>query len=873
MAYSWFHEGNIIMTEQLFNIEDFFDKSYMINMIDTYKDIFNINIFFLDDKYNIYISSKKPNLIFKDITLKNKYKFKNYIKNYNDNNMVTEEGCDILDIQGFAAGIAPVLVNNCIIGTFILVDNSKGFLTKEKVKSLCKSNNLEPSKYIDEFYSLKDYDGKKFTSILMLFKQYFKINKGFKRLPQLLEVQILISNIIDLNSKNTSLKEIMFTICNSCVDIFNVDNVSMVLVNPESKERFAFSDNTGNDKYNLENLLNFNDKQKYLNIKDVSYKIESYFNKSSLYFNTYSITILDDVIGYIYLIKETEAIKIHDIENIMFNSIIKISSLCYKLKVTKRKYDDITKLFHKTFDNLNIGVYVNDFINRNLTYTNNCFLKQHNLEKYKNNNNQDYNESLMTYMNLINKDGEFYRDDIDKWFYNYSVNTNWIDGTEVVFGLVFDITENKKKDMLIEKLKWSDKLTSLPNRSKLILDLDDIIKGGTKGYNFTILNIDFFNRINFSYGYNYGNKFILEIAKFLKALNTQYAVYHLGGSEFGLIIKGEEKLKSCIKTIQGRFNEPWIVESLEQYCTASIGITQLPEVGSVSEIIIQNTFSALKRAKNTGRNRVCYFEPNIDDKGIKNTQLEYYLRSAVMKNIDYFKVYYQPVVDAQSGKIVSFEALVRWIDPEIGFVPPDEFITLAEDLGFISIIGNHVLETASKFIKTIHNKGYLIDLSVNLSTNQLYEENLVDTIKETILKTGLDYKYIQLEVTETSAITDFSQTIKKLEQLKELGIRLSLDDFGKGYSSLNILKDIPVNTVKIDKQFIKDMNKSLYNYTFVRTIIELAHSANLRVCCEGVETFKEWNDLKLLNSDVLQGYYFAKPLPEDKVLEVLLSNY
>lgn len=433
--------------------------------------------------------------------------------------------------------------------------------------------------------------------------------------------------------------------------------------------------------------------------------------------------------------------------------------------------------------------------------------------------------------------------------------------------------ENEEKGALIDTLRWKDNLTGLSNRDKLSEDLRIMSEmEEVQGINLIILNVNFFSRINFFYGYDYGSEFIVMMSEFLKeTIDEAGELYNFYGDKFAILMK-EEFLDNFLTIVKERFTRPWEIRTLQQYVTISVGVVPIKKTDSVDKIIYKAT-QATEEAKVAGSNKISFYKPGTLEGLLKNSQLEYYLRRSVMQQIENFKIYYQPIIDTKNGKIKGFEALSRWIDEEMGFVVPGDYIELAEYLGIIDVIDHHVLKESCKFIKSIHDKGYSVTISVNISPKQLYDDDLVETLKTFISDAQLEYSYVNLEITENCAIDNVREAIRKINELKTLGMGVHLDDFGVGYSSLNTLKDIPVSMVKIDRKFIKDMHKSKYDYTFVKAIIELAHSADMKVCCEGVETQLTCGELRNLNSDYLQGYYFSKPLAEEDIPEILDKNF
>ena len=510
----------------------------------------------------------------------------------------------------------------------------------------------------------------------------------------------------------------------------------------------------------------------------------------------------------------------------------------------------------KGFDKLSLGVFIYDTHTATTTYANDCFFEQHNLPHDQHQLNAYIAPLLQNKITSVQQSNRLYA----------LHATDQGDGT--LFVVSVDKTNELTKENEINHLKWKCSLTSLSNRRKLMKDIGEILDNKQPGNSLVVLNVDFFSRINIHYGYEYGNEFIIAIAEYLRAFQDSAKIYCLNGAEFALLLKQGDTTE-LIDTIKDRFSTPWNIRSLEQYTTISIGIIKIIDLSETPARILYKALHAVKEAKSIGSNKVAYYRDGSIDELIKNVQLEYYLRRSIMEKLDNFKVYYQPLVEAKTGNIVGFEALSRWDDSDLGFVLPSDYIGLAEYLGLIDIIDLHVLRTSAKFIKSLHDKGHFVKLSVNISAKQLYDDHLVDIIKEAISDSNLEFSYVNIEITESSAAANIDEANKKINALKEMGIGVHLDDFGSGYSSLNNLKDLAITTVKIDRKFIKDMHKTTYDYTFIETIIKLAHSANLKVCCEGVETRYDFEELRNLGADTLQGFYFARPLPDNQVLRIL----
>ncbi|MCL2610940.1 MAG: bifunctional diguanylate cyclase/phosphodiesterase, partial [Defluviitaleaceae bacterium] len=395
-----------------------------------------------------------------------------------------------------------------------------------------------------------------------------------------------------------------------------------------------------------------------------------------------------------------------------------------------------------------------------------------------------------------------------------------------------------------------------------------------------IINVSFFSRINFLYGYEYGNEFIKEIALFLENLAikeetkeaaVKTSLYALYGAEFATIITDEGELDGFIEAIKKRFSLPWNIQGLEQYYQAAIGTVEIKPEDTSDKIIYKATMSC-KYSKRIKTSKAGYAYDAKMDPFSMDIQIEYQLRRAVISRLDSFKVRYQPIVDCSTGKIVALEALCSWFDDEIGFVMPNDFIGFAEYLGLIDIIDNHVLRTATHFAKKLHDMGFKIKISANLSAKSLFNDSLVKSIEEIIEETELAPNYICLEITESETISNLHEALKQLQGLKNLGITISLDDFGIGYSSLGRLKEIPADYIKIDRSFIMKMHRSEYDLLFIKTIAKLGRCANMKIICEGVETLRDFEEIRNLGSDYVQGYLFSKPVYEEEALQKITDE-
>jgi EAL domain-containing protein (putative c-di-GMP-specific phosphodiesterase class I) len=316
---------------------------------------------------------------------------------------------------------------------------------------------------------------------------------------------------------------------------------------------------------------------------------------------------------------------------------------------------------------------------------------------------------------------------------------------------------------------------------------------------------------------------------------------------------------------------PFIVQAQEFHISASIGVSSYPDDGNDPQTLMKNADIAMYRAKEQGKNNFQFYSAQINLHSIERLTLESSLRRALERNE--FLVHYQPKVDIASGRITGVEALVRWQQPVQGLIPPAQFIQLAEETGLIVPIGEWVLKTACAQNKAWQLEGWApVRVAVNLSPRQFAHENLLEDIARVLKQTGLDPAFLELEITESVVMRNPEQAVLLLNRLKAFGIHLSVDDFGTGYSSLNYLKRFPLDTLKIDRTFIRDLPGDGDDAAITQAIIAMAHSLRLSVVAEGVETAEQLSFLRDYGCDEFQGYYFSRPQPAKDIAPLLRDN-
>ncbi|WP_411680847.1 EAL domain-containing protein [Clostridium thailandense] len=447
-----------------------------------------------------------------------------------------------------------------------------------------------------------------------------------------------------------------------------------------------------------------------------------------------------------------------------------------------------------------------------------------------------------------------------------------------IAGSFTDISGIKEYENEVQHLTYYDALTNLPNRLYLYEDInrkiEACINNGIIG-GFLFIDIDNFKFVNDTLNHTMGDKLIVEISKKLSSLtNDNRILLRLGGDELVFYvsdIEEESEIENFAKSIINIFKSPISVEDNVLHITMSIGIAIFPKDGCDVNSLLKSSDIAMYKAKDFGKNGYVFFNNNINNELIDRIQIEKYLRKALKNNE--FILYYQPQVDIKNGRISGFEALIRWISPELGIVPPNRFVGVAEETGLIVDLGEWILKDACNFIKRLRREGYKsYTVSVNISIIQLIQNDFVDIVFRVLRESEVSPEDLELEITESILMESFDLMVEKLKILKEKGIKIALDDFGKGYSSLTYLKRLPITTLKIDKSFVDDIENSKISNAIVNSIIMIGHEMDLIIVAEGVETEEQFEYLTRGKCNRIQGYLFSKPLEKERALEILDKN-
>lgn len=441
-----------------------------------------------------------------------------------------------------------------------------------------------------------------------------------------------------------------------------------------------------------------------------------------------------------------------------------------------------------------------------------------------------------------------------------------------------NMTERKVMEDKLFELAYFDTLSQLPNRQMFELELEQrIINALSEENKFALLYLDLdnFKNINDTFGHSYGDKLIKEIAIALRSIiDAESSVSRLGGDEFGIIIpKGVDNIvfESKVTSLMEELNKLWIIEGNEFYITCSLGISIYPDDGVDAQTLLKNSDTAMYVSKNNSKNCYTFYSPNMQNKSEKYLTMEKDLRSAILNNE--FQLYYQPLINLKNKDVVGVEALARWVHPVKGMIMPADFIGFAEETGLINSMGDIVITQACQQLKRWQDMGFSqIYIAVNLSAKQLRQHDLIDKIVDNAQKADINVENLLFEITENIALYDFKQSVSILNTFKNMNVRVALDDFGTGYSSLNYLKLLPINMIKIDKSFVKDITIGQNEKHIARAIIELAHNMDVIVTAEGIETEEQYEILFNFGCDLGQGYLFSKPVPAEEVEKLFRSN-
>jgi diguanylate cyclase len=457
--------------------------------------------------------------------------------------------------------------------------------------------------------------------------------------------------------------------------------------------------------------------------------------------------------------------------------------------------------------------------------------------------------------------------------------------------------EIRQMALALGRSKWSvenrfrqlahyDSLTGLPNRTLFLDRMNQTIASATRHNRkagLLFIDLDNFKRINDSLGHSFGDEILKITAERLRHCARacdavmgpmrEVSAARLGGDEFTILLSEIDAAENCTivaQRILQAFVEPMRLENDEVIMTPSIGIATFPDDGHDVQTLMKNADLAMYFAKNSGPNSYQYHQESMNTTSLQRITLERNLRQAIA--CDEFTLHYQPQTDMMTGVLKGAEALLRWDNEELGSVPPAEFIPVAEQCGLILAIGEWVLRTACLQAKTWRDRGVQLPrIGVNVSAKQFYQQNFPLVVEQVLADTQLEAAILEIEITESLLMENTDRAIDTMHALRRLGVQIALDDFGTGYSSLSRLKEFPIDCLKIDHSFVRDISTDANDQAIASAVLAMAGSLNMRVVAEGVETSDQFDFLKLKECNEMQGYLICRPLPADKLEEFLLQ--
>jgi diguanylate cyclase (GGDEF)-like protein/PAS domain S-box-containing protein len=453
------------------------------------------------------------------------------------------------------------------------------------------------------------------------------------------------------------------------------------------------------------------------------------------------------------------------------------------------------------------------------------------------------------------------------------IETRLIDVTTRIAGIAI---ERKRAEDQIRFLAHHDALTGLPNRSLLKDRLTQAILQ-TQRHNpwvsVAFIDLDNFKTINDSLGHTTGDDLLKVVAKrMVSCVRATDTVVRLGGDEFVILLvdlpASPDEISATLERIRAAIAEPVSIDGRALYVTCSMGVATFPNDGADPEALLMNADAAMYKAKEAGRDNVQFYTAEMHTMVHEKLALQQELRDAIARKE--FTLHYQPQIDLRSGRIFAVEALIRWQHPSLGLLSPLKFIPMAEATGLIVPLGDWVLHETCRQNKAWQDAGLPpVNISVNVSARQFREKTLISRVVGALQGSGMEARYLELEITESLIMQDVDQAVKTMEELQRLGVQLSIDDFGTGYSSLNALKTFPVVRLKIDKSFVSNLASSEGDRAVAAAVISLGQKLNLRVIAEGVETAEQVEFLRANNCDEVQGYYFSKPITAEGIADLL----
>lgn len=710
----------------------------------------------------------------------------------------------------------------------------------------------------------------------------------------------VMTKIVRMLDSDGTFTEIVYAIMSEAETYLQTSNAAILQISPDNKTIGTIIEYSADNNpvasigsMPLERFVIGADELKYLTNDTCSLKEKEILDALKIKTSVTVPIYINDVCAMYFIVYDTQnCLDLEQSKQQFICDAAKIIQSIAQKKVTKNSLLSSYEVLREILSSIDSGIMVCSRQDGSIFFENEMAQKAEEVRRTIHECIQDYfNEemvsgrepavagqnNLMTTLNAderimrAKKPIEHYDAESGLWFEVKFADLTWIDGSKVIVCTAIDITQKKKNQQKIEYQAHNDFLTGLYNRMKCESDLRGIIKNAQQAQQkgaVIFIDLDDFKHINDGLGHQYGDVLLQQIAAGLQGIpGLRGSCYRMGGDEFVVIIKPEQflSLQKIIKNVMAMFNKPWYLMGTEYFCTMSMGIAVFPDNSQDVHEIIKMADMAMYDAKKSGKNRYGFYDGSKNRNTVQQLDIENNMRQAIASGIQEFVVFYQPVVDAVTKKCTSCEALVRWDSKALGFMGPGDFIPLAEYLGLITDIGDYVLEEACCQCRKWNESGYPdFHINVNLSVVQLLQKNVVENIGRILHKTGVNPRNIVLEITESFAINDMDRVMKIIAGLKALGPRIALDDFGTGYSSLNYIKQLPLNIIKVDKTFIDDIVEDEYAQAFVKLIVELSQTIGTQIVVEGIEREEQYELLRDLGVNYIQGYLFGKPVAAEE---------
>lgn len=561
------------------------------------------------------------------------------------------------------------------------------------------------------------------------------------------------------------------------------------------------------------------------------------------------------------------------IDDIKFiNDAIRILQSIITRKIQNNTLASSFASLEAVLDNVGSSIYVRDTSTGVLLFANRSFKNNFSRELAENRLEELFESSIPQRSHSGNY--EVHYKEREKWYDVYYTRVKWVDGRPVSLCAIYDVTEKKLYQKRIEQQAYTDFLTGLYNRMCCEKDLQKYvdearIKGGKGALMY--LDLDDFKHINDSLGHQYGDVLLQDISKAISRIEgISGSCYRMGGDEFVIVVPPESyyRMDKILEEIKDAFATPWYLKDSDYYCTMSMGVVRFPEHGDTVSELIRKADVAMYQAKKSGKNRIAEYSDNIDSSSIRRLDLEKNMLDAIGKKADEFEVFFQPIMSSpivdkngRKRRHIGAEALVRWNSKALGFLNPDEFIPLAEYLGLITPIGNIVIKKACECCRIWNETGRRdFAVAVNLSVVQIMQNDIVDFIKKCLEDNYLNPSSLVLEITEQLAINDLARTRQTILDIKKLGVRLALDNFGTGYSALSSIRALPFDIIKINRNAVASTGDEAYSRAFIRSIADIGKALGAEICVEGVETQQQNTVFRNMGIKYTQGFYFDQPL-------------